>query len=286
MSLIDQMKRLQDSGLPFALVTVIETHSSTPRDTGTQMIVDARERILGTIGGGPVEKNAARTAGEMLREGAGDRLLKFSLDTVPEGDRHGEEADGLMDTGAICGGDMSVFIKCFHPPARLVIAGGGHIAEALYGIAKEMDFGITIVDNRPEFASVDRFPGAEVILGDYREIFSDLPVNSPTYFVIITHGHKHDQDVLDAVVEKDWKNVSYVGMIGSRHKVGKVLERSLEKGLSREKLSRVRSPIGLDIGALSPWEIGVAIMAEIISVRRGKDEKGIAAMSISSSFFD
>ena len=180
---------------------------------------------------------------------------------------------------------MSVFIKCFYPPARLVIAGGGHIAEALYGIAREMDFGITVVDNRPEFASEERFPGAEVIAGDYCEVFSDLSVNLPTYFVIITHGHKHDQDVLDAVVEKDWKNVSYVGMIGSRHKVGKVLERSLEKGLSREKLSRVHSPIGLDIGASSPWEIGVAIMAEIIAVRRGRADTGIAAMSISSSIY-
>ena len=279
MTIIDQMKRLQDSGIPFALVTVTETRSSTPRDAGTQMIVDARGKILGTIGGGPVERTAARTAGEMLREGAKDRLLRFTLDTVPEEDKAGD----LIDTGAICGGDMSVFIQCFYPPGRLVIAGGGHIAEALYGIAKEMDFGITIVDNRPEFASGERFPGAEVIVGDYSEVFSDLPVNSPTYFVIITHGHKHDQDVLDAVVEKDWKNVSYVGMIGSRHKVKKVLERSLEKGLSREKLSRVRSPIGLDIGASTPWEIGIAIMAEIIAARHGKDETAIAVMSISDS---
>lgn len=275
---IDRMKELQDSGAPFALITVIAASDSTPQKIGSNMIVEAQGRIIGTIGGGPVEKMVLDRAFEMLKNGENASLLEYSLDSLKK-----EEKTSLkkrIDTGAICGGKMSIFIQCFFPPAKLLIAGGGHIASSLYNIAKEMDMAITIVDNRKEFASKDRYPRATVISGDYIETFSKIPMASPTYIVILTHGHRFDQDVLDAVASRDWKNIRYVGMIGSRSKVGTIIRRLKDKGNDVEKLERVHSPIGLDIGAATPQEIAVAIMAEIIGIRRGKMEETVGHMSI------
>jgi len=143
-----------------------------------------------------------------------------------------------------------------------------------------MDFGITIVDNREKYASKNRFPNARVIHGNYHETISTIPFNSPTYIVIITHGHKFDQTVLDTVLEREWDQIRYVGMIGSAKKVKTVLKNSLEKGADPEKIGKVRAPIGLNIGAATPSEIAVAIMAEIISVRRGMGLESSQIMSI------
>ena len=241
------------------------------------MIVEARGRTTGSIGGGPVEKRATVAAEDMLLAGKESALMEFSLD-APNNIRH-----DAVDTGSICGGSMSVFIQCFHPPAQLLIVGGGHIGKFLYKQAKEMDFGITIVDNREEYALESRFPKARIIHGNYREIISTIPFYSPTYIVIITHGHKFDQIVLDSIMERKWDQISYVGMIGSAQKVKTVLEKSLEKGADPSKIGRVRAPIGLNIGAATPPEIALAIMAEIISVRRGMDSKSFHAMSIAET---
>jgi len=288
------MKSLQDSGSPFALLTVVKASSSTPRKQGARMIVEARGRATGTIGGGPVEKRATAAAEEMLFEGRASAFMEFSLDSLVKSplDKFGEPSgspspDNLshetVDTGSICGGSMSVFIQCYFPPAHLLIAGGGHIAKFLYKQAAGMDFGITIVDNREEFALENRFPKARVIHGNYGEIISSIPLNSPTYVIIITHGHKFDQVVLDKVLEREWDHISYVGMIGSSKKVKRVLENSLEKGADPAKVRRIRTPIGLDIGASTPSEIAVAILAEIISVRRGMDRKNFQIMSIADT---
>lgn len=241
------------------------------------MIVESRGRTTGTMGGGPVEKRAAAAAEEMLFSGGKSSLLKFSLDAPNNG------SPDTVETGSICGGSISVFIQCFYPPASLLIVGGGHIAKFIYKLAKDMDFGISIVENREEFASQNRFPEARVIRGNYREVISSIPYNSPTYVVILTHGHKFDQIVLDTVLEREWDNVCYVGMMGSAKKVKAVLENSLGKGANPEKVSRIRTPIGLNIGAATPQEIAIAIMAEIISVRRGMDLNNSQIMSIAGT---
>jgi len=284
---IDRMKELQDSGIPFALVTVTEASDSTPREIGSNMLVENGGTIVGTIGGGPVERMAVNRALEMLKNGENAGLREYSLDSMEREENRGDaiHSNKRIDTGAICGGRMSVFIQCFFPQANLLIAGGGHIASCLYDIVKEMDMAVTIVDNRKEFTSKERYPRAMVICGDYAEIFSNVPLVSPTYIVILTHGHTFDQDVLDAVASRDWKNIHYVGMIGSRRKVGTIIRRSKDKGNDVEKLEKVHSPIGLDIGAATPQEIAVAIMAEIIGIRRGKVEGTVGHMSIVKELF-
>ena len=284
---IDRMKELQDSGIPFALVTVTEASDSTPREIGSNMLVETGGTIVGTIGGGPVERMALDRASEMLKNGETAGLCEYSLDSMKrEEKREAIISPGKkIDTGAICGGRMSVFIQCFFPPANLLIAGGGHIALCLHNIASEMDMAITIVDNRKEYASKERFPKGSIICGDYADIFSNVPLVSPTYIVILTHGHVFDQDVLDAVAGRDWENIRYVGMIGSRRKVGTIIRRSKDKGNDARKLGRVHSPIGLDIGAATPQEIAVAIMAEIIGIKHGKVEGTVGHMSIVKELF-
>ena len=272
--MIDMMKSLQDSGSPYALITVVKASSSTPRKQGARMIVETGGRATGTIGGGPVEKRAMAAGQEMLFAGSEAAFMEFSLDDP------NEVSSNALEIDSIYGGSMSLFIQCFHPPASLLIVGGGHIAKFLYEQAHDMDFGITVVDNREEFASQNRFPKACVINGNYRETLSTIPFNSPAYIVIMTHGHEFDEMVLDTVLERECDKICYVGMIGSARKVKTILENLLEKGADPAKIGRVRAPIGLKIGAATPQEIAIAIMAEIISVRRGMDFNNSHIMSI------
>lgn len=277
MTLIDRMKNLKDGGIPFARATVVRADTSTPRKAGAEMIVTG-ERIIGTIGGGVVEKMVEKAARDMLNTGELNRLVDLSLE-AQTGEERMSKAGDPVETGAICGGVMSVFIQCYHPAERLILAGGGHIALALYNISRGMDLAMTVVDNRADFASKERFPEAEVIQGDYFEVFSSVPLISPSYILIITHGHRHDDEVLAAITDRDWKNVRYVGMIGSKKKVESCLWAAAEGGSSREKLAMLSTPVGLDIGAVTPEEIAVSIMAEIIARRRGKDEADIGFMN-------
>ncbi len=282
MSIIDRMKHLKDQGRPFAAATVVRADSSTPRKVGASMLVLADGKQMGTIGGGEVERRVGLAAVEMLEGSLETRLLDYSLGDAERMTGHGGHGAGepTEDTGAICGGSMSVFVQCYYPYDRLVLAGGGHVALAIHNIVRNMDLGLTVVDNRGEFASAERFPGAEVLLGEYSDVFTTIPLEIPTYVVIITHGHRWDGDVLEALGGRDWQQVRYVGMIGSRSKVGSCLRSAAGSGVSPDKLRRVHTPIGLDIGAETPEEIAVAIMAEIISVRRGRDPAAIGSMTI------
>lgn len=172
------------------------------------------------------------------------------------------------------GGDLDVFFEVLARPPRLIVVGAGHIALPLSRIAKLLDFHVTIVDDRPELASRERFPDAdEIVIGEYRPTVSGLTIDRDTWVVLVTRGHVHDQACLEEVLPTD---AAYIGMIGSKRRVRTVLAHAAENGADPDRLRRVHAPIGLDIKALTPAEIAVAIMAEIVSVRRGGDGRSLA----------
>lgn len=167
---------------------------------------------------------------------------------------------------------LRFFFQPVASPEELIILGAGHVGQALAAIGKLVGFAVTVFDDRPSFASAERFPTADHIMVDvFDRVLGQIKIGSTSYIVIVTRGHRYDELCLRQILETE---PAYVGMIGSRRKVEGVLASLQQEGRPREKLARVYAPIGLDIGAQEPAEIAVSIMAEIIQVRRGKAGTG------------
>jgi len=249
-----EIVRVKTGGGEAALVTVVSASGSTPREEGAKMLVKPDGSIVGTIGGGSLEAQIIEEAVKVIRQGRPKRLHR-SL-TAKES---GEE-------GMICGGDLEVFIEPILTPPTLYIFGGGHIALALTKMGKLCGFKIAVIDDRAEFAQAERFPEAEFVLAeDFTKSFARLKIDKSSYIVIVTHGHQHDEVVLEWAVDTPAK---YIGMIGSRTKNETIYSHLRARGISQEQLDRVHAPIGLDIGAQTPEEIAVSILAEVIKARR------------------
>ncbi|OPY90042.1 MAG: putative xanthine dehydrogenase subunit A [Syntrophaceae bacterium PtaU1.Bin231] len=248
---------LRRRGERAVLATVVGASGSAPRKEGAKMLVLADGRIMGTVGGGSLEHQVYKEALKLL-EGKKPQLVHFEM-TNEDASRE----------GMLCGGTADVFIEPIRPWPVLLIFGGGHISFALARIGKMVDFRVVVIDDRPEFANAERFPEAdETIAGDMASVTRRLEINGSSYIVIVTREHKNDAEVLE------WAAVTpaaYVGMIGSKRKIQKVFSYLKSKGITQEQLDRVHSPIGLPIGAETPEEIAVSIMAEIIQVRRRLD---------------
>ena len=247
-----EIARLQDEGKEAALATVTAASGSTPREEGAKMLVRADGSIMGTIGGGSIEFQVIKEAMEVI-ERCRPKNFKYRL-------KEGE------DLGMICGGDVEVFIEPIISSPAMFILGGGHISLALAKIAKMAGFKVTVVDNRPEYATPERFPEAEqTIVSGYDTAVSKLNVGKNGYIVIVTHGHKGDVDALEGALATEAR---YIGMIGSKTKNESVYGKLKAKGVTQEQIDRVYAPIGLPIHAQTPEEIAVSIIAEIIKVRR------------------
>lgn len=247
-----ELARIRAEGEEVALVTVISASGSTPREEGAKMLVRADGSIVGTIGGGGVEKRVIKEAVKAIRTGKPQRF-EYRL-------KEGEEL------GMICGGDMDVFIEPVLSSPTMYIFGGGHIALCLAKMGKLVGFKIAVIDARPEFASPQRFPEADLtVVEDFARAFRKLKVDKTGYIVIVTHGHKGDEIVLEGALATEAK---YIGMIGSQTKKQTVFSHLLAKGIPQEQLDRVHAPIGLEIYSQTPEEIAVSILAEVIKVRR------------------
>ena len=197
-----ELTRLNTAGEDSALCTVISAAGSTPREEGAKMLVRADGSIMGTIGGGAVEKAAIKEALEVIRKG---RAKKLEYKLNPEG-----------ELGMICGGDTEVFIEPIIAPSSLFIFGGGHIAEPLAKMAAIVGFKIIVIDERPEFSSPARFPdAAETLAVEIPAAYALLNVGKNDYIVIVTHGHKGDEVALEGALRTPAK---YIGMIGSKTK--------------------------------------------------------------------
>ncbi len=171
--------------------------------------------------------------------------------------------------------EVELFLLPLAAPDSLVIAGAGHIAVPLADMAAQAGFRVTVIDDREDFAVAENFPrAAEVKAAPFSQALGALQGGPSAYVVIITRGHRHDRESLEAVLDK---SLAYIGMIGSRRRVTAVLGLLRECGVPREKLNRIHSPIGLDIGSQTPAEIAVSILAELIAVRR----RGTSPLSLS-----
>jgi len=252
MDIYQQIVELGSKGEDAALVTIISVVGSTPREEGAKMLVKADGNIVGTIGGSNLENVAIKEALKVIRSGKPKRL-DYSLQAGRE-------------TEMICGGEVELFIEPIFSNPTIYIFGGGHIGLAIAKIGKLTGFKIVVIDDRPEFASPERFPEAEeTIVDDFGKVFSKLKIDRSSYIVITTHGHKGDEAALEGALGT---KARYIGMIGSKNKIEAVYSHLREKGFSQEKLDCVHSPIGLRIFAQTPEEIAVSILAEIIAVRR------------------
>ncbi|MFZ5969219.1 MAG: XdhC family protein [Bacillota bacterium] len=157
-------------------------------------------------------------------------------------------------------------IEPYFPEPRLIVLGGGHIAKPLVEFGARLGFLVTVIDDRPSFANEGRFPDAEkVICESFEKCFDLLPINESSYVVIVTRGHRHDLDCLRQVLKY---HAAYIGMIGSKRRVKSVMEQLLSEGYLQEQLDKVNAPIGLAIGAVTPDEIAISIIAQVISYRR------------------
>lgn len=257
--ILKEALRRIDRGEIIAWVTVFETKGSTPREAGAKMLVNKDGLISGTIGGGITEAKVIEEAKQALREGKG-KLLTYRL----------TKEQAALDEGAICGGEMKVFIDILQPKEEVLIFGAGHIAACVSKLAKTVGFKVTIIDDRKEFANQDRFPEAdEIIAEDTEKALTHLNITPSTYIIVLTRGHLKDEEVLSSVTRS---NAAYIGMIGSRKKNATVFQHLEEQGISQDELAKVYAPIGIDIKAQTPEEIAVSIVAEIIQVRRKKEK--------------
>lgn len=161
-----------------------------------------------------------------------------------------------------------LILEPFSGQPGLIIFGGGHVSKSISRIASLAGFRVTVVDDRKEYANAERFPeAAQTLAVEFHEAFSHLRIKSSTYIVIVTRGHRSDEDVLERALHTPAK---YIGMIGSKRKVLTTYEHLVERGLTVEKLQHVHAPVGIEIGAVTTEEIGVSIVAELVRIRRGE----------------
>lgn len=253
-----EITKLIKQDTPAALATVVESSGSTPRMVGAKMLVKSDGSILGTIGGGRVELLVIEEALKIMHESSG-RIIEYDLTSSKKG------------IGAICGGNMKVFIEPIQKQEKLFIFGAGHIAQPLAVMGKTLGLKVFVVDDRPSYANTKRFAAADkVICGKFKETIKKLPLDKKSYAVIITYSHSLDYQVLKSCLKYD---LAYLGMIGSKNKVRIVFDKLKKDGISKRKLSKVFAPVGLEIGAEAPAEIAVSILAQIIKVRNKKLNK-------------
>ena len=268
MDIYDEIVRLRKLGQKCALATIVQVNGSIPSYESAKLLVREDGSIMGTVGGGCVEAEVWNAAREVI-ETEKPRHLNFSL---------GQEA--AYDTGLICGGQLNIFVEPVIPQPRAFIFGGGHVSKSISKVATLAGFLTTIVDDREAFANRERFPEAEETYADeYESVFPKLPVTSTSYLIIVTRGHRDDMRVLRWAVGTPAK---YISMIGSKRKTISVIHELEKEGFQRETFERIFAPMGLEIGAESPEEIAISVVAEMIAVRR---EPNADWRSLSKSIF-
>ena len=253
LEIYQELANITEKGEQAVLATVVSSRGSVPRKAGTKMLIKGDGTLVGNIGGGNVEQAVREEALAVMKSGE-PQMVHFDLS--------GEGKEAWM----ICGGQMDVFLEPILPVETLYLFGAGHVSQSTAAVAKMLGLRVVVIDPRPEYNNNDRFPDADsLIVEEYDAAFSELNVDEDSYIVIYTTGHVHDEQCLQFAVGTTAK---YVGMIGSKKKVKEIKERLRHKGVSQQQLDEIHAPIGLEIGAQTPEEIAVSILAEITKVRR------------------
>jgi xanthine dehydrogenase accessory factor len=292
-NLLDRAAGLLESGRKVALCLLVKTRGSTPASPGAVMIVDDAAEMHGTVGGGCVEAEVRRQVFEMMgRNRTG--LLQFDLDhdygwddglicggaidvavalpsdastlrRVGDARRRREPAELSVEVEPEPGAERQRYVLDLPPRPHVLIAGAGHVGQAVCRLALDMDFDVTVFDDRADLLDTHIPDPARRVGGPIDETIAACPIDDGTYIVIVTRGHRHDQRVLKAVAAKPAR---YLGMIGSRRKVKLTFDELRADGVPDEALARVHAPIGLDIGSVTVNEIALSIVGQMIEARR------------------
>ena len=251
--LLQKALEATQKGQSYAFATIVDsTLRGTPRKTGAKMVVLEDGSFFGSIGGGRNERNAQLECLKAIKTRK-PSLVTYKFDQKPG--------------NSICGGQIKVFIEPFMGKKRLVICGAGHIALPLSAIGRMLNFRVSVVDNRPELANPKRFPHVDKIhVGDHAKELKKFNLNKDDYVVILTQGYEHDFGCLEVALKT---KAAYVGYISSKVKKVKFTRRLRELKVPEKLIAKIHAPMGIDIGAQTPEEIAISIIAEIVSLSNG-----------------
>ena len=256
-----KLNKVIELGERTVLCTVVETSGSVPRHAGSKMLVFPDGHIQGTIGGGEVEERVIQVAKQALKDGH-PKFVDYSLM------RAENEAAGL------CGGSMKVYIEPIIPNEKVIIIGAGHVGKSVAHLAKWLNFRVVVSDDRDGICNDNVVPDADTFLEmPMEEIPENIEIDSKTYLIIVTNGADRDIKGLPALLKTDAK---YIGVMGSKKRWEATYQGLIEAGVTTESISRIKTPIGMDIHAETPDEIAVSIMAEIIQRRHVTNRKKLS----------
>ena len=251
MDIYEELTTLKKEDRACALATIVQAVGSSPQRAGAKMLVRDDGTISGTLGGGCIEEQVRQLSLLALQDRT-TRTVPFDLTET--------------ESGLVCGGQIVIFIEPVFPDPRLVIIGAGHVGKALASVARFSGYRTTVIDDREEYANPAHIPDAsEVIINDFADPLRGVVIGRETNVVIATRGHTNDLDALKAVLQTP---AGYIGLVGSRRKKAILFGNLLGAGFPREEIERVIIPVGLPIGSVTPEEIAISIMAQIIENRR------------------
>ena len=255
MEFYEQVLKAQKENKTYAIATVVKTEGNTPRKPGAKMLVRSDGSIVGSIGGGIVEKQAAADCLKAMK--SGETQLKTYSAISQE----------VADKGMVCGNNMTIFIEPGERLPYLYLCGCGHVAQAVLPLAKMMGYYVVAIDARDVSGFGDALKSADElhVLESFDKI-GELDFIPGSAFIVCSFSHKTDGDILNVILGKE---PSYVGMLGGKPKIKALFTKLKENGYSEETLKQVHAPIGLDIGGEKPAEIAVSIMAEVLSAKYG-----------------
>jgi xanthine dehydrogenase accessory factor len=248
------------SGGRGALATVVRVSGSTPQQPGARLLLREDGSTLGTVGGGAIEQAVMEALQRVLRNENPELLLR----------------DLSHDLGMCCGGRMEIFVEPIVPTPRLWLLGAGHVSRPTAALARSVGFDVVVVDEREELNTAERFPGCELRLDDPSDALRRTPLTERDWVLIVTHDHQLDERALQSAAGSEPR---YIGLVGSRRKVFRLVERVLAKRQGDVPVERVFAPVGLDIGAVTPEEIAVSIVAELVALRHGRAAPHLRALS-------
>jgi|TARA_B110000263_G_scaffold127416_1_gene110874 xanthine dehydrogenase accessory factor len=241
---LDEIKKAYNGDKPVALIQMLDSDSK----------LEIGKKIL-------VREDGTKTT-NLVDDNFDEKVIKEARQLMALGKNKTLQMEG-----------KTIYIEAFTTPPKLLIAGGGHVSNAISKLAKPLGFELNIFDDRKEFANEERFPEAdEVKVASYSEGFKKFNVNANTFIIIATRGHRQDDAATKAALDT---NASYVGLLGSKRKTILIIEKLLFEGIDEDSFGKLRAPVGLNIGARTPEEIAISIISEILSFRLGGDQKSM-----------
>jgi xanthine dehydrogenase accessory factor len=260
MDIISKLAELIKEGKSVALCTVVESKGSTPRHQGSKMLVFPGGKTLGTVGGGEIENRITAEALDSLNIGK-SRIVRYDMVDPAKGD------------AGVCGGQVEVYVEPYLPAPTVLIIGGGHVGKAVAHVAKWLNFRVVVSDDRAELCTPEIVPDADqFIISDMAEVTKKLEIDDQTYVILTTRGMVVDVPGLAPLLDT---KAAFIGIIGSKRRWMMTRKELIAQGVPEEKLNRVHSPIGLELNAETPEEIGISIMAELIMLRNNGTGKSM-----------